>query len=138
MILNNLNLHALRYLILSEQIKQNEKQKNSEVFMKINVNKEHLENLAQMIYLGNTVINGYRKTDEVKSNYNSLADDIYKQIIDVIPQSALNYRFENMPNEKSAEAKVSDYRDKIAHSVQELYSDYKDNIYYELLSNQND
>ena len=83
---------------LENQITQKE---NNEVFMNITVKKQDLQKLAQFIYLGNTVINGYKKNDEIKVEYAQFAQDIYKQIMKFIPEKKSKYIFKNLPNERS-------------------------------------
>ena len=61
--------------------------------MKINVEKENLEKLAQIIYLGDIVINGYKKSNELKTDYSMLAEDIYGQILENLPQVKSKYKY---------------------------------------------
>ena len=127
----------LKYYIRYLKHNQNTQQKNSEVFMKIEVKKEDLEKLAQFIYLGNTIINGYKKNNEVKTDYALLAQDIYRQIIENIPERKSNYKFTYMPNDKSIEAKIADFCDKIYDSVEDDYLDFQNALFDDLINQQN-
>ncbi|MDE7216357.1 MAG: hypothetical protein K2O08_06070 [Clostridia bacterium] len=104
--------------------------------MNIAVKKQDLKKLAQFIYLGNTVINGYKKNEEVNVEYAQFAQDIYRQIIEVIPETKSTYKFNNMPNEKSTEAKIADFSDRIYDSVQDYYLDFQNALFCDLLDRQ--
>ncbi len=67
--------------------------------MNITVKKQDLQKLAQFIYLGNTVINGYKKNDEINVEYEQFAQDIYKQIMKFIPEKKSKYIFKNLPKD---------------------------------------
>ena len=104
--LNYIKVSIMKNLIrynLENQITQKE---NNEVFMNITVKKQDLQKLAQFIYLGNTVINGYKKNDEINVEYAQFAQDIYKQIMEFFPEKKSKYIFKNLPNERSTEAKI--------------------------------
>ncbi len=118
---------------LENQITQKE---NNEVFMNITVKKQDLEKLAQFIYLGNTVINGYKKNDEINVEYAQFAQDIYKQIMKFIPEKKSKYIFKNLPNERSTEAKIADFSDRIYDSVQDYYLDFQNALFCDLADRQ--
>lgn len=118
---------------LENQITQKE---NNEVFMNITVKKQDLQKLAQFIYLGNTVINGYKKNDEIKVEYAQFAQDIYKQIMEFFPEKKSKYIFKNLPNERSTEAKIADFSDRIYDSVQDYYLDFQNALYCDLADRQ--
>ena len=102
--------------------------------MEIKIKKEDTTKLASLIYLGNLVINGYKKSKEVKSEYVRLADDIYRQIIEIVPINTLNYEFKNMPNNKSLDAQIADFRDRISDMIEEDYQDFQDSLFVDLIS----
>lgn len=118
---------------LENQITQKE---NNEVFMNITVKKQDLQKLAQFIYLGNTVINGYKKNDEINVEYAQFAQDIYKQIMKFIPEKKSKYIFKNLPNERSTEAKIADFSDRIYDSVQDYYLDFQNALFCDLADRQ--
>ncbi len=118
---------------LENQITQKE---NNEVFMNITVKKQDLEKLAQFIYLGNTVINGYKKNDEINVEYAQFAQDIYKQIMEFFPEKKSKYIFKNLPNERSTEAKIADFSDRIYDSVQDYYLDFQNALFCDLADRQ--
>ena len=105
--------------------------------MKINVEKENLEKLAQIIYLGDIVINGYKKSNELKTDCSILAEDIYGQILENLPQVKSKYKYKNMPTHKSIEAKISDFRDNIYDTVKDYLSEYHDALFFDMLIEQN-
>ncbi len=118
---------------LENQITQKE---NNEVFMNITVKKQDLQKLAQFIYLGNTVINGYKKNDEINVEYAQFAQDIYKQIMEFFPEKKSKYIFKNLPNERSTEAKIADFSDRIYDSVQDYYLDFQNALFCDLADRQ--
>lgn len=118
---------------LENQITQKE---NNEVFMNITVKKQDLQKLAQFIYLGNTVINGYKKNDEINVEYAQFAQDIYKQIMEFFPEKKSKYIFKNLPNERSTEAKIADFIDRIYDSVQDYYLDFQNALFCDLADRQ--
>lgn len=134
--LNYIKVSIMKNLIrynLENQITQKE---NNEVFMNITVKKQDLEKLAQFIYLGNTVINGYKKNDEINVEYAQFAQDIYKQIMKFIPEKKSKYIFKNLPNERSTEAKIADFSDRIYDSVQDYYLDFQNALFCDLADRQ--
>ena len=102
--------------------------------MEIKIKKEDTTKLASLIYLGNLVINGYKKSKEVKSEYVRLTDDVYRQIIEIVPINTLNYEFKNMPNNKSLDAQIADFRDRISDMIEEDYQDFQDALFVDLIS----
>lgn len=118
---------------LENQITQKE---NNEVFMNITVKKQDLQKLAQFVYLGNTVINGYKKNDEINVEYAQFAQDIYKQIMEFFPEKKSKYIFKNLPNERSTEAKIADFSDRIYDSVQDYYLDFQNALFCDLADRQ--
>ena len=132
----NMDLSIIKYLIRKEQQNQITQKENNEVFMNITVKKQDLEKLAQFIYLGNTVINGYKKNDEINVEYAQFAQDIYKQIMKFIPEKKSKYIFKNLPNERSTEAKIADFSDRIYDSVQEYYLDFQNALFCDLADRQ--
>ena len=104
--------------------------------MKITVKKQDLQKLAQFIYLGNTVINGYKKNDEINVEYAQFAQDIYKQIMEFFPEKKSKYIFKNLPNERSTEAKIADFSDRIYDSVQDYYLDFQNALFCDLADRQ--
>ncbi len=134
--LNYIKVSIMKNLIrynLENQITQKE---NNEVFMNITVKKQDLEKLAQFIYLGNTVINGYKKNDEINVEYAQFAQDIYKQIMEFFPEKKSKYIFKNLPNERSTEAKIADFSDRIYDSVQDYYLDFQNALFCDLADRQ--
>lgn len=134
--LNYIKVSIMKNLIrynLENQITQKE---NNEVFMNITVKKQDLQKLAQFIYLGNTVINGYKKNDEINVEYAQFAQDIYKQIMKFIPEKKSKYIFKNLPNERSTEAKIADFSDRIYDSVQDYYLDFQNALFCDLADRQ--
>ena len=134
--LNYIKVSIMKNLIrynLENQITQKE---NNEVFMNITVKKQDLQKLAQFIYLGNTVINGYNKNDEINVEYAQFAQDIYKQIMKFIPEKKSKYIFKNLPNERSKEAKIADFSDRIYDSVQDYYLDFQNALFCDLADRQ--
>ena len=134
--LNYIKVSIMKNLIrynLENQITQKE---NNEVFMNITVKKQDLQKLAQFIYLGNTVINGYKKNDEINVEYAQFAQDIYKQIMKFIPEKKSKYIFKNLPNERSKEAKIADFSDRIYDSVQDYYLDFQNALFCDLADRQ--
>ncbi len=132
----NMDLSIIKYLIRKEQQNQITQKENNEVFMNITVKKQDLEKLAQFIYLGNTVINGYKKNDEINVEYAQFAQDIYKQIMKFIPEKKSKYIFKNLPNERSTEAKIADFSDRIYDSVQDYYLDFQNALFCDLADRQ--
>lgn len=134
--LNYIKVSIMKNLIrynLENQITQKE---NNEVFMNITVKKQDLQKLAQFIYLGNTVINGYKKNDEINVEYAQFAQDIYKQIMEFFPEKKSKYIFKNLPNERSTEAKIADFIDRIYDSVQDYYLDFQNALFCDLADRQ--
>ncbi len=134
--LNYIKVSIMKNLIrynLENQITQKE---NNEVFMNITVKKQDLQKLAQFIYLGNTVINGYKKNDEINVEYAQFAQDIYKQIMEFFPEKKSKYIFKNLPNERSTEAKIADFSDRIYDSVQDYYLDFQNALFCDLADRQ--
>lgn len=132
----NMDLSIIKYLIRKEQQNQITQKENNEVFMNITVKKQDLQKLAQFIYLGNTVINGYKKNDEINVEYAQFAQDIYKQIMKFIPEKKSKYIFKNLPNERSTEAKIADFSDRIYDSVQDYYLDFQNALFCDLADRQ--
>ncbi len=132
----NMDLSIIKYLIRKEQQNQITQKENNEVFMNITVKKQDLQKLAQFIYLGNTVINGYKKNDEINVEYEQFAQDIYKQIMKFIPEKKSKYIFKNLPNERSTEAKIADFSDRIYDSVQDYYLDFQNALFCDLADRQ--
>lgn len=132
----NMDLSIIKYLIRKEQQNQITQKENNEVFMNITVKKQDLEKLAQFIYLGNTVINGYKKNDEINVEYAQFAQDIYKQIMEFFPEKKSKYIFKNLPNERSTEAKIADFSDRIYDSVQDYYLDFQNALFCDLADRQ--
>ena len=134
--LNYIKVSIMKNLIrynLENQITQKE---NNEVFMNITVKKQDLQKLAQFVYLGNTVINGYKKNDEINVEYAQFAQDIYKQIMEFFPEKKSKYIFKNLPNERSTEAKIADFSDRIYDSVQDYYLDFQNALFCDLADRQ--
>jgi hypothetical protein len=131
-----MDLSIIKYLIRKEQQNQITQKENNEVFMNITVKKQDLQKLAQFIYLGNTVINGYKKNDEINVEYEQFAQDIYKQIMKFIPEKKSKYIFKNLPNERSTEAKIADFSDRIYDSVQDYYLDFQNALFCDLADRQ--
>lgn len=132
----NMDLSIIKYLIRKEQQNQITQKENNEVFMNITLKKQDLQKLAQFIYLGNTVINGYKKNDEINVEYAQFAQDIYKQIMKFIPEKKSKYIFKNLPNERSTEAKIADFSDRIYDSVQDYYLDFQNALFCDLADRQ--
>ncbi len=132
----NMDLSIIKYLIRKEQQNQITQKENNEVFMNITVKKQDLQKLAQFIYLGNTVINGYKKNDEINVEYAQFAQDIYKQIMKFIPEKKSKYIFKNLPNGRSTEAKIADFSDRIYDSVQDYYLDFQNALFCDLADRQ--
>ncbi len=132
----NMDLSIIKYLIRKEQQNQITQKENNEVFMNITVKKQDLQKLAQFIYLGNTVINGYKKNDEINVEYAQFAQDIYKQIMEFFPEKKSKYIFKNLPNERSTEAKIADFSDRIYDSVQDYYLDFQNALFCDLADRQ--
>ncbi len=136
MLLYKTNPFLIKYLIRKEQQNQITQKENNEVFMNITVKKQDLQKLAQFIYLGNTVINGYKKNDEINVEYAQFAQDIYKQIMEFFPEKKSKYIFKNLPNERSTEAKIADFSDRIYDSVQDYYLDFQNALFCDLADRQ--
>lgn len=132
----NMDLSIIKYLIRKEQQNQITQKENNEVFMNITLKKQDLQKLAQFIYLGNTVINGYKKNDEINVEYAQFAQDIYKQIMKFIPEKKSKYIFKNLPNGRSTEAKIADFSDRIYDSVQDYYLDFQNALFCDLADRQ--
>ena len=136
MLLYKTNPFLIKYLIRKEQQNQITQKENNEVFMNITVKKQDLQKLAQFIYLGNTLINGYNKNDEINVEYAQFAQDIYKQIMEFFPEKKSKYIFKNLPNERSTEAKIADFSDRIYDSVQDYYLDFQNALFCDLADRQ--
>ena len=132
----NMDLSIIKYLIRKEQQNKITKKENNAVFINIPLKKQDLQKLAQFIYLGNTVINGYKKNDEINVEYAQFAQDIYKQIMKFIPEKKSKYIFKNLPNGRSTEAKIADFSDRIYDSVQDYYLDFQNALFCDLADRQ--
>ena len=102
--------------------------------MKIEIKQENYKELVQCIFLGNLVVNGYRKNNETKKEYSDFVDGILSQIINSVPQKEPNYKFEKMPNKKTDECRLSDLCDKIDNSVKNFYEEFCNSVFCEKLA----
>ena len=96
--------------------------------MKIEVKNEDTQRLAQLLYLGNIVINGYRKSNEILNDYEELAQNVYSQILQTSPELEFIYQYKYMPNVKSLEARIADFSDRTYDSVLEYFQDFLNHI----------
>lgn len=101
--------------------------------MEIRIEKENYGQLVQCVYLGNLVINEYRKEGEVKSKYSDFLESILKQVVKTMPRKKPKFKFCNFPNEKSEETLLADLTDKIEDSVSGYYEEFRKALFSEML-----
>ncbi len=59
--------------------------------MKIQIKQENYKQLVQCIYLGNLVINEFRKVGEEKKEYADFLEDVLLQIVKSMPKTELKF-----------------------------------------------
>ena len=69
--------------------------------MQITIQEENYKELVQCVYLGNLIINEYRKEKEVKKEYIDFIENIFMQVVKAMPKTPTRFTFKNFPNEKS-------------------------------------
>ncbi|MDE6441838.1 MAG: hypothetical protein K2L12_03680 [Clostridia bacterium] len=99
--------------------------------MKIEIKEENYKQLVQCVYLGNLVINGYRKVGEEKEEYSKFTQNLLSQFAAALPDKP-KYKFVHMPNEKSDDARLSDLNNLIDDSVKEFYVQHLKDAFCEI------
>lgn len=102
--------------------------------MKIEIKKENYKQLVQCIYLGNLILNEYRKGEEGKNEYSEFMESVLMQIVNANPQTQSKYKFKKMPNEKTEDALLADLIDSIEDSVKDYYEEYRRSLFCEMLA----
>lgn len=94
--------------------------------MIIEIKEENLKQLVHCIYLGNLVINEYSKEQDIKNEYEDLAENIFKQYIVSLGKS---------PNvEDVSDIQISELHDRLYDDVNELYENHKTCVVIEKLA----
>lgn len=101
--------------------------------MEIRIEKENYRQLMQCVYLGNLVINEFRKDGEAKSKYSDFLESIIKQVVKAMPKEEPRFVFSNFPNEKSEGVLLADLTDKIEDSVSGYYEEFRKALFSEML-----
>lgn len=101
--------------------------------MEIRIEKENYRQLVQCVYLGNLVINEFRRDGDVKSEYSDFLESILKQVVKVMPSEKPRFVFSNFPNEKSEGILLADLTDKIEDSVSGYYEEFRKALFSEML-----
>ena len=102
--------------------------------MKIEIKKRNYKQLVECIYLGNLIINGYRKDDEIKREYSEFVNGVLMQIVKFSPRSQSECVLKCLPNEKSDETQLADLTDRIDASVREYCEEYAHALFCEMLA----
>lgn len=77
-----------------------------------------------MVYLGEFLINECEGSSEVKEEYSEFAKKIFGQFI-LTGTDGAEKRFKFLPNERSADRKLADLRDRIYDSVERYIIGFK-------------
>ncbi len=102
--------------------------------MQIEIKKENYKQLVQCIYLGNLILNEYRKGKEGKNEYSDFMESVLIQIVKATPQTQPKFKFKNIPNEKTEDALLADLIDRIEDSVKDYYEEYRHSLFCEMLA----
>ncbi|MDE5654537.1 MAG: hypothetical protein K2I46_02900 [Clostridia bacterium] len=102
--------------------------------MELQIKQENYKQLVQCIYLGNLVINEYRKAGEEKKEYADLLEDVLLQIVKSMPKTELNFEFKAIPYKKTEDNMLSDLCDRIEDSINEFYKEYRNCLFDEMLA----
>lgn len=101
---------------------------------KIEIKKKNYKQLIECIYLGNLIINGYRKDDEIKREYSDFVNGVLMQIVKSNPEPQTVYEFRALSYEKSDETLLSDLTDRIDFSVRGYCEEYAHALFCEMLA----
>lgn len=104
--------------------------------MEIQIKQENYKQLVQCIYLGNLVINEFRKVGEEKKEYADFLEDVLLQIVKSMPKTELKfgYEYKAVPYEKTQDNLFSDLCDRIEDSIKEYYQEYRNAVFDEVLA----
>ncbi len=104
--------------------------------MEIQIKQENYKQLVQCIYLGNLVINEFRKVGEEKKEYADFLEDVLLQIVKSMPKTELKfgYEYKAIPYEKTQDNLFSDLCDRIEDSIKEYYQEYRNAVFDEVLA----
>ncbi len=102
--------------------------------MQIEIKKENYKQLIQCIYLGNLILNEYRKGEEGKNEYSDFVESVLMQVVKATPQAQSKLKLKKMPNEKSEDALLADLIDRIEDSVKDYYEEYRRSLFCEMLA----
>ena len=101
--------------------------------MKIQIKEENYKELIQCVYLGNLVINEYRKVGEDKREYADFLEDVLSQIVKAMPKDKTKFKCKAIPYEKTQDNLLADLLDGIEDSVKEYYQEYRNALFDEML-----
>ncbi len=102
--------------------------------MQIEIKKENYKQLVQCVYLGNLILNEYRKSEEGNNEYVDFMENILMQIVKATPKIQSKFKFKNMPNEKTVDNLLADLIDRIEDSVSDYYEEYRHSLFCEMLA----
>ncbi len=102
--------------------------------MKIEIKEQNYKHLVQCVYLGNLVINEYRKEADSKKEYSDFLDSLLTQLVDTAPKSKSKIKLERMPYEKTRDNLIADIRDRIEDSIKDFYNEYKLQMFLEMIA----
>jgi len=102
--------------------------------MEIEIKQENYKQLVQCIYLGNLIINEYRKCGDEKKEFSLFMEDILKQIIKTANQESAKLVLKKISYEKTEDTMLADLLDRIEDSVKVFYEEYRNNLFCEILA----
>lgn len=102
--------------------------------MQIEIKKENYKQLVQCIYLGNLILNEYRKGKEGKNEYSDFVESVLTQIVRGTAHTQSKFELKNMLIEKTEDTLLADLIDRIEDSVKEYYEEYRHSLFCEMLA----
>ena len=103
--------------------------------MKIEIKEQNYKQLIQCVYLGNLIINEYRKVGEGKEEYENFLNSLLIQIVKTTPKQQAKLQLNAMPYEKNQDNMLSDLLDRIEDSVKDYYKEFKRALLEEIIVN---
>lgn len=102
--------------------------------MQIEIKKENYKQLVQCIYLGNLIINEYKKGTAAENEYSEFTKNVFTQIALSLPENQNTLNLKNLHYERTEDTLLADFIDKIEDSVRNYYEEYRNSLFNEMLA----